>query len=81
MMTERDVPEKVDVAIIGGGVVGSAIAYYLTKSGTSVALIEKDEIGSGASGVNPGFVVALYREHPLLLSMALDQLDHFDDLS
>jgi glycine/D-amino acid oxidase-like deaminating enzyme len=81
MMTERDVPEKVDVAIIGGGVVGSAIAYYLTKSGTSVALIEKNEIGSGASGVNPGFVVALYREHPLLLSMALDQLDHFDDLS
>jgi FAD-dependent oxidoreductase domain-containing protein 1 len=36
--------EHVDTAIIGGGVVGSAIAYYLKKHGFagSVAIIEKD---------------------------------------
>jgi FAD-dependent oxidoreductase domain-containing protein 1 len=36
--------EHVDVAIIGGGVVGSAAAYYLKKNGFagSVAIIEKD---------------------------------------
>lgn len=36
--------EHVDVAIIGGGVVGSATAYYLKKNGFagSVAIIEKD---------------------------------------
>jgi FAD-dependent oxidoreductase domain-containing protein 1 len=36
--------EHVDVAIIGGGVVGSATAYYLKKHGFngSVAIIEKD---------------------------------------
>jgi FAD-dependent oxidoreductase domain-containing protein 1 len=36
--------EYVDVAIIGGGVVGSATAYYLKKHGFkgSVAIIEKD---------------------------------------
>jgi FAD-dependent oxidoreductase domain-containing protein 1 len=36
--------EHVDIAIIGGGVVGSATAYYLKKNGFvgSVAIIEKD---------------------------------------
>jgi FAD-dependent oxidoreductase domain-containing protein 1 len=36
--------EHVDVAIVGGGVVGSAVAYYLKKHGFagSVAIIEKD---------------------------------------
>ena len=36
--------EHVDVAIIGGGVVGSATAYYLRKHGFSgsIAIIEKD---------------------------------------
>ncbi len=36
--------ESVDVAIIGGGVVGSAVAYYLKKNGFagSVSIVEKD---------------------------------------
>jgi FAD-dependent oxidoreductase domain-containing protein 1 len=36
--------ESVDVAIIGGGVVGSATAYYLKKNGFkgTIAIIEKD---------------------------------------
>jgi len=39
-----------DVIIIGGGVVGSASAFYLSNSGASVAIIEKDSIASHASG-------------------------------
>lgn len=81
MITERCIPERADVAVIGGGVVGCAITYYLKKKGADVVLIEKNEIASGASGVNPGFVVALYREHPILLSMALDQAKRFEALS
>src|SRR5262245_28873128 len=36
--------KRVDVAIVGGGIVGSATAYYLKKLGYSgsVAIIEKD---------------------------------------
>ena len=30
---------KVDVAVIGGGVIGCAVAYYLTKQGARVTVI------------------------------------------
>ncbi len=40
----------VDVAIIGGGVHGCAIAYYLAKKGVRAALFESGYISSGSSG-------------------------------
>ncbi len=42
-----------DVVIVGGGVQGLSLAYNLARSGLrSVAVIEKNYIGSGASGRN-----------------------------
>jgi len=38
------------VLIIGGGIVGCSAAYYLAKRGASAILLEKNGIGSGASG-------------------------------
>src|SRR6266496_2310853 len=52
-----------DVAIIGGGLVGTWTAYFLRKRGHSVAVIEKGAIGSQASGVNFGNV-RLEGRHP-----------------
>ena len=43
-----------DVAVIGGGLVGCATAYYLTTAGARVALIERGTINRGASGQNAG---------------------------
>ena len=40
--------------IIGGGLVGAATAYYLTRVGCDVALIEQGQINNGASGQNAG---------------------------
>lgn len=45
-----------DVIVIGGGVIGIACAYYLSKSGRQVRVIEKDTVGSGASHGNCGLV-------------------------
>ena len=39
-----------DVCIAGGGIVGLCCAYFLAKSGVDVTVIEKDSIGSHASG-------------------------------
>lgn len=38
-----------EVAIIGGGIIGCAIAYYVSKAGIDCVLIEKDDIASGTS--------------------------------
>jgi glycine oxidase len=38
------------VVIVGGGIVGMATAYYLAKAGTPSIVVERDAIGSHASG-------------------------------
>ncbi len=38
-----------EVAIIGGGIVGCAAAYYVAKAGIDCTLIEKNDIASGTS--------------------------------
>ena len=38
-----------DVVVIGAGVVGCSIAYYLAREGLSVTVLERESIGSGAS--------------------------------
>ncbi len=50
---------SVDTVIIGGGVIGCAIAYYLSKQGRAVALIERGEIGKQASGAAAGLLAPL----------------------
>lgn len=47
---------RVDVAIIGGGLVGCSAALALATSGLSVALLDKGFCGAQASGVNYGGV-------------------------
>ena len=43
-----------EVAIIGGGAMGCAAAYYLAKAGVRSTIIESDGIGTQASGYNAG---------------------------
>src|SRR5438876_8883693 len=51
-----------DVVIIGAGVHGLAIAYYLGKRGiANVAVLDKGYIGGGASGRNTAIIRSNYR--------------------
>ena len=62
MWTERPLRDRYDVVIIGGGVHGLATAYYLAERGvTSVAVLEKNYIGAGASGRNTAIIRSNYR--------------------
>jgi glycine/D-amino acid oxidase-like deaminating enzyme len=51
------IPEKVDVAIIGGGYTGLSAARTLAKRGVKVALLEAETIGWGASSRNGGMTL------------------------
>lgn len=46
----------VDVVVIGGGVIGCASAYELSKAGARVAVVESGEVSSVASGASAGGV-------------------------
>lgn len=63
----EDPPRECDVLIIGGGLLGASLAYYLAKEETEVVLIERDEINREASGTNAGsfhFQIALHQLTP-----------------
>ena len=47
---------EADVIVIGGGIAGASTAYHLAAHGRSVALLERGDIASGASGVNGGLL-------------------------
>jgi gamma-glutamylputrescine oxidase len=47
---------QVDVAVVGGGAAGLAAAYAFGRRGLSVALLEREFCGAGASGKSSGFI-------------------------
>src|SRR5215213_6013116 len=51
------IPEKVDVAVIGGGYTGLSAARTLAGQGVRVAVLEANTIGWGASSRNGGMVL------------------------
>ncbi|MEK9759947.1 MAG: FAD-dependent oxidoreductase [Candidatus Puniceispirillum sp.] len=70
------------VVIIGAGIQGCATAFFLSRRGLPVIVLEKDHVGRHASGVNAGGVRRLGRdivEVPLSLA-AMDWWTQIDDL-
>jgi glycine/D-amino acid oxidase-like deaminating enzyme len=60
----RELPAGAAIAVIGGGLAGCALAYYLAKSGAEVVLLERGELNREASGTNSGsfhFQVAIHQ--------------------
>ena len=62
-MTDNNLPTSAQVVIIGGGIVGTSVAYHLTKLGwTDVVLLEQGQLSCGTTWHAAGLVGQL-RSH------------------
>jgi len=52
---DSELPARVDVVVIGGGIIGTSTAFFLAQKGVSVALCEKGPIAGEQSSRNWGF--------------------------
>jgi glycine/D-amino acid oxidase-like deaminating enzyme len=70
-----------EVLIIGGGLAGTAVAYYLAKAGAEVLLLEAGSICSGTSGACAGRAQLIESETEEYLDLALAGFEELGRLS
>lgn len=74
-------PTSARIIVIGGGVIGTSIAYHLAKSGESdVLLLEKTRLTEGATWHAAG-LVGQFRSQQNLMSLMKDSVSLFDGLA
>jgi len=70
----------VQVVIIGGGIIGCSIAYYLSKKGMKPLVIDSRGIGEGTSSGGDGFVLMQTKKPGLQLELANRSADMYEKL-
>jgi len=73
------IARSVDIAIVGGGIVGASCAYFLADRGRGALLLESGRVGREASGVNAGGVRQQARALPEM-PLALRSLELWPEL-
>ncbi|MFN3201065.1 MAG: NAD(P)/FAD-dependent oxidoreductase [Bradymonadia bacterium] len=62
--TTHGTPEReIDILVIGAGIAGTSTAFWLRSSGLDVAVVDRGDVGAGATGRNAGFVTCGSVEH------------------
>ena len=73
--------EQWDAIVVGGGVIGSAVSYFLSKAGMRVCLVERHAIASGTSSASAGHTSVQGRVPGPALDLALANINLLDELS
>jgi D-hydroxyproline dehydrogenase subunit beta len=73
--------QSFDLAVIGGGIIGLAHAYWAARAGRRVAVIEKDARANGASIRNFGFITVSGQERGDSWTLARRTRDIWEEVS
>jgi glycine/D-amino acid oxidase-like deaminating enzyme len=74
-------PRKADVVVIGAGVIGTSITYYLAKRKIDVVLLDKGGIASGTSSSCDGSILLQAKKPGIHLRIALESASKFSELT
>src|SRR5258708_709809 len=80
IVSDEALPAAVEVVVIGGGIIGSAAAYYLARRGVPVAVIEKGAVAGEQSSRNWGWCRQQGRD-PAEIPLSRHGLELWSDLS
>ena len=69
-------PDRSQVVVVGGGVMGTSAAFHLAEAGVSVVLLERDELASGSTSRAAGGVRANFSDE-LNISLGKRSLELF----
>ena len=70
-MNESTLPARTDVAIVGGGVMGTAIAFFLAReSDREVTLLERDHLAAGSTGDSSAILRHHYGDETIYTDLA-----------
>ena len=72
-----DVPARVDIAVVGGGVIGLSVGWRLLRRGLAVAIFDAGSAGGGTSSAATGMLAAQAEHEPggdPLLALSLESL-------
>lgn len=80
--------ERVDVAVVGGGLMGSSAARHLTEAGHSVAVIAAPEPNDWSQGIGPfashydaGRITRVISHDPIWSELAVRSIGRYDDIA
>ena len=69
-------PSAADVVVVGGGVVGTSIAFHLAEAGVDVCLLERGQLAGGSTSRAAGGFRAQFSD-PLNIAIGLRSIEAF----
>jgi glycine/D-amino acid oxidase-like deaminating enzyme len=76
-----NLPSKTEVLVIGGGLIGSSVAYHLATRGVQVLVVDRNDLAMDASGACDGMVFLQTKKPGIHLEIALESAERIRKLA